>query len=126
VNLFREAHKHFQLPEAYAYAINTYGNILYTASWLLTPEQKATLPYVGLENDLTALLRVQASHNWVTVFLWTAGQADLTLNCIHSSSSTARATTTSRMRSTTSAWPRASASTCPATTPPAFWHVRLR
>jgi hypothetical protein len=84
VNLFSEAHKHFPLPEAYAYGIDTYNDIRYTAPWLLPPDQQAKLPYLGLQSNLTALLKVQASHDWVTVFLYTAGHADFTLNCIYS------------------------------------------
>ncbi len=84
VDLLREPHKHFPLPEAYAYGIDTYNDIRYTAPWLLPPDQQAKLPYLGMENNLTALLKVQASHDWVTVVLYTSGHADMTLNCIYS------------------------------------------
>ena len=85
VDLFIEAHKHFQLPEAYAHApagLDT--DIRGTAPWLLSPAHQAELPYLGLEDDLTALLKVQSSHNWVSVFLFNSGFADLTVNCIYS------------------------------------------
>jgi hypothetical protein len=59
-------------------------DIRFVAPWLLPDSMRTRLPYLGLHNDLTALLKLQSYNNWIAIFPYTKGQVEFGLNCVNS------------------------------------------